>query len=767
MEEVEQFKKEYFARKTKDGKYQLLKEHLQNTANFAKSFDVLGLKNIVYLMGILHDIGKATYNFQNYLINDGERGTVFHSPIGSKIAFEILKDNNLCPFFIEMISMCIAAHHSQLYDGLSLSGEKEFLNFIENNKEDQTSIRDFLNEYLTQDLIDKVNEEINQILSELKKTNEAPFVLNMVIRYVYSCLIDADRLDAKNFEIPERVKKYSLNNFINSLEKYLKNNFLSNSIINSYRKEVSNACLLSAKKNIGIYKLEVPTGGGKTLASLRFALNHMKLNNLKRVIYVVPYLSIIEQTAQTFYKVLAISKDSGLILEHHSNYIPDINGIETSNYKYLESRWESPIIITTAVQFLESIFSNKASDQRKFHNMCESVIIFDEIQSLPPKCFYLFNSAMNFLSTYCKSTIILCSATQVPLNKVDKPVKIEGELILPVKLNLPRRTKIIPDINKFLTYEELSQKVINEMEKLNSVLIITNTKKDALKTYEKLKQINNNDFYLYYLSTLLCPKHRLNVIDNLKENLKSNKKIICVSTQLIEAGVDISFDCVIRALTGLDSIIQAAGRCNRSGEFEGERNVYVVKIKDENLSKLPEIKSNAEITSALINCERYNKDLLSCDSISKYYEQFLIKNKNKFEFISQDGISIYNLLSTNSVGKGAYKNKFGASAQVPALRIGFRTAGKEFFLIDKRGISVVVPFDEEAENLINQLHCKGKLIDIFKRINQYSVNLFDYQIKDLKKMNAIFEINGIFILNKKFYDSTLGLNLGINSILIT
>jgi CRISPR-associated endonuclease/helicase Cas3 len=391
--------------------------------------------------------------------------------------------------------------------------------------------------------------------------------------------------------------------FEEGLQELLEKNiqkFGTESKIVKIRQTVSDQCKEAATKKTGIYQLSVPTGGGKTLSSLRFSLHHCKAENKKRIIYVIPYLSIIEQTASEIRKILNLSENNDILLEHHSNIVLPDDEEEQEIRKLSTSRWDKTIVITTAVQFLETVMSSRGGDLRKFHNMSDSVIIFDEVQSLPIKSIHLFNETITFLAKFCNATILLCTATQPQLDKTER-----NNLLLEDNPNLIdcsnlfeelRRTRIVVLEEKNI--DDFGAFISEKADVLGNCLAIVNTKKSALEVFERLK--GKSDFEVYHLSTAMCSIHRTETISKIKDALSNKRKIICVATQLIEAGIDISFSCVVRAIVGLDSIAQAAGRCNRNGESESPLEVYVIPLKGENLDKLQDIKAGKEITERLI-----------------------------------------------------------------------------------------------------------------------------------------------------------------------
>lgn len=334
------------------------------------------------------------------------------------------------------------------------------------------------------------------------------------------------------------------------------------------------ACRDFPAREQGIYRLYIPTGGGKTLSSLRFALNHARRWKKRRIFYFLPYIAVTEQNAQEIRRALADEYgqvEEGLALEHHSNLLPD----DEKQYAQLTERWDAPLILTTTVQFFNTLFLGKPQSARRMHSLAGAVLIFDEAQSLPVECLHLFNMACNFLAGFCGVTIVLCTATQPRLGGLNRPLLFNN----PVDL--------IPDCHE--KFERLERTII---------LVILNTKEAVYRLYRLLRETGNSlppgeRPSLFYLSTRLCPAHRLDRLDRLRRELerlpaagrRNRPPVICFTTPLIEAGVDISFDCVIRSVMGLDSIAQAAGRCNRHGR-DGPREVSVVNSAEERLNRL-------------------------------------------------------------------------------------------------------------------------------------------------------------------------------------
>lgn len=774
----------YISRIAKDGREQLTNRHLQECAEYAcyigKKF---AASEICRMSALFHDMGKLSSEFIVYLkqnhMNEqlGKkpegRGSVIHTTQGAKFLYESNLNvyDMINSLVCEISAICIANHHGGLMDGISPCGDTPFLDRL--TKEDERLhyseiIKNAENERVpintVRDILKLCNDELIEFIEKCKTNNlNVAFMIHLLTKSVFSCLVDSDRYNAYCFEInkvPEtEMQLPAWEDYAQRLECKL-SSFSADSEINIIRQNISENCLWAANRPKGIYQLNVPTGGGKTLSSLRFALNHALVHKAEHVIYVIPYLSVLEQTAKEIKEALQFKPKDDFILEHHSNMIISENPEEMQSQRLLTDRWDSPIIITTMVQFLESIYSSKSSDLRKFHNMANAVIIFDEVQSMPIKCVYLFNEVINFLHHCAGCSILLCTATQPPLSEVAKPI------------HLSKSSNLIPDMTKSFnnlkrTYirnstipggystEELKKFVLDKFFKVGNCLVILNTKKDAVRLYSSLeKHIEENpeeQIDLIHLSTAMCPAHRLDTINRIKE--KKQKNVLCVSTQLIEAGVDISFACVIRAIAGLDSIAQASGRCNRNGEDPNGKDVYIVNIAEENLSMLPDIKCGADITHRII--AEHPSDLLAPDVIEQYYHEYFYKQKTQMGYDVKESGNLYDLLSINEKGFGAYLTRGGAKP--PALRQAFNTAGSLFTVIDQRTTSVLVPY---AESLMLAEEYKRANIKkkkaLLRQIGRYSVSLYSYQIERLDKLGALTLEDEIISLNERYYDEKLG-----------
>ena len=723
---------------------QRLSQHLKNVSSLAAKFGKKsGMEEMARVIGFFHDLGKISDEFQAILDPKIPRGSVKvpHSIFGAKRIFTDLVN---IQYITEILANAITAHHGALYDNVSPNGDAPLLSKLADT-ELFPAIADS-----PQLSPDKLNAEFLSILEKVKDKNKG-FAISMLTKLLYSCLVDADRLDAYLHENNEVYKTHTMDweelstNLLNYLAKVS-----SETEISIFRQNISNECGKSGLRSRGIYKLEVPTGGGKTFASLRFALVHAHKHKLDRIIYVIPYLSILDQTADEIRKALACDETD--VLEHHSSFLPD----KPKYYKLQTDRWDAPIILTTQVQFLESVFSSRGSDLRKLHNMANSVIIFDEAQSLPVKCVHLFNGAINFLNQVCGTTILLCTATQPLLDKVERKLEFSQNPSIANCGTLSKRTNIVNAIKPGgFTILELKE-FVHEKHKL-STLVIVNTKVVAKELFSELKDANTT---VLHLSTNMCGAHRDDVIIELRRKLENKEPVICISTQLIEAGVDISFECVIRDVAGLDSIFQAAGRCNRHGEFGETKDVFVVNIAGENLSKLPDISKGAEITQWLFDEGRDN-------DINEYYQRYFYARKDVMDYPTRDGGTIYDLLSMNLQGCGAFRNR-NNKEEAPKMRSAPKSASDEFFVIDKGRKDVIVNYGKAFE-LVERYSKTSDIAEkrkFLRLLGKYSVSLYNYQIEALKSAGALHEMEGEGITRLEkgsdeapFYDLERGVDL--------
>lgn len=766
---------ESIARKRSDGKLQSLQEHSKNVAEISAS--ISHYPNTAKLTAYLHDLGKSSSAFQTYIKEGGERGSVIHAWQGAFWAKESFSDDEVTEkLLIEVMGLCITGHHNHLHDGVAPDGSTEYIDKFSHVYDEKYSYDDIKGKITNkqnlefQYLFDQAKVEIKGLVIKIREVykdkNSADFALGLFVKYLFSCLVDADRLDAYLFDINEKYSQKQTNwdgllqIFENAISKYP-----ATTQINFIRKSISEKCKSAADKESGIYQLSVPTGGGKTLSSLRFALHHSKKYHKKRIIYVIPYLSIIEQTAANLRDVLNLPKDSQVVFEHHSNLVEPEDEASAEIRKLIAARWDSPIIITTFVQFLESVMSSKSGKLRKFASMADSVIIFDEIQSVPIKTIHCFNEVVTYLSKIMNSTIILCSATQPTLESTQrKNLSIQKDVyLIDCREDFNDLERVSVSIENEKNWEEASDFILEKANENGNCLVIVNTKNSALEIFDLLK-IKTSDFEVKHLSTSMYPAHRAAIISQVKSSLNNNEKIICVSTQLIEAGVDISFSCVVRTISGLDSIAQAAGRCNRNGESLTPKPVYIFSLKDENLDKLMDIKSGKEVTEQIIYNKKGDSDILKEETMKTFYQKYFAGKEVQMDYPAKDGGWVYKMLSGNAAGKGNYRNITGKDFPC-FLSHGFHSADVNFSVIEKNTKTVIIDVGEASELIEKYRNLFGgnitrEKVKILNELQRYSVSLYEWQLKKFSEQRALDlldEETGAIVLNGSYYSDETGI----------
>ncbi|MEA5059988.1 MAG: CRISPR-associated helicase Cas3' [Candidatus Pelethousia sp.] len=765
------------ARKRSDDRTQSLCEHVKNVTEIIVSTS--RYPNIAKLLAYLHDLGKLSEAFQNYIKDGGERGSVIHAWQGAFLANELFPNDCACAVLLkEIIGFCITGHHNHLDDGVSPDGLADYFDRFSHTTDTKYFFEEIKGKITQREkaeletLFANAREEFGGLLAQIKEIykskNSAIFALGLFIKYLFSCLVDADRLDAYLFEIEETYSKQKVDwdSLINIFEERIRA-FPTVTEIDIIRKSVSDKCKCAAERETGIYQLSVPTGGGKTLSSLRFALHHCKKKCKKRIIYVIPYLSIIEQTAERLRAILDLPEDNEVIFEHHSNIMEPEDEKASEIRKLTAARWNSPIILTTMVRFLESAMSAKSGELRKFVSLADSVIIFDEIQSMPVKAIHCFNEVATFLSKILNSTVVLCSATQPTLESTQRTnlmLQDNAKLIdCAQDFKSIKRVKVLTESKK--NCETASDFILDKAHANGNCLVIVNTRKSALKIYKLLKG-KSREYQIIHLSTAMCTGHRMSVIKEVKHCLDRNEKVICVSTQLIEAGVDISFSCVVRAMAGLDSIAQAAGRCNRNGESAAPKAVYTFPLEDENLEKLVDIRSGKEITEQIVRSKKDEADILDEGIMTAFYQRYFAVKDGQMDYPTKDGKWVYLMLSGNNRGKQNFRNRTG-NAFPHGISHAFYSADQSFRLIDKNTNTVVVLFGE-AESLIEKYRkqpdgviTKDK-IKILRELQKYSVSLYEWETEKLGEQNALYPLDndtGIMIAGANYYSRETGIVL--------
>lgn len=688
--------------------FQTNEEHQEGVAKIASEFaSQFGMAEFGRILGLLHDKGKEQKSFQQhikkasgYKPNIHVDGDSSHAYVGALIAKKIF------PSQYQLIDNVIMGHHRGLYD----DDEK----------------RNILKADIPQDVV------ISPIAADLQlpKLNYKREDIHHLVRMLFSCLIDADRLDTERFMQPEQSKLRDSNSSISDLLLKLESYLYDLSCrarptdVNKIRKEVQEYCKKESKGDVNFYSLTVPTGGGKTLSSLLWALYHAKHNHLNRIIIAIPYTSIITQTASVLRNIFGDEN----VLEHHSsvNIENDDNEL-TNKHKLAVENWDYPIVVTTNVQLFESLFSNSPSKCRKLHNLVKSVLILDEVQTLPANFLKPIVETLDSLKRIFSTSILFTTASQ--------PV-LEGVIGTSTNkfMALPKIKEIIPqgvDLHKRLRRVKLSfdqeastyDEIANRLIQYDRVLCIVNTRQDALEIFKRLPQ----DGVTLHLSRMMCPKHIKNTIEAIRKALVSDECVVrVISTQLIEAGVDVDFPVVYRQEAGLDSVLQAAGRCNREGGLK-IATTHVFKLKDRPLPPGMICQAN----NARLNM-RGDKDWFSTEAMHEYFVQLYSRVDN---------------FDVGNIEEYLYKRE-----------MLFQEAANNFKLIDDNTISVVVNY-EDSMSIVENLSKIGYSYSLFKKLSQYAVNIRQRDFEKLYNEGLISNFDDKFyvLTSSLQYDKYVGI----------
>lgn len=714
--------------------YQKLIDHIFGVSDFTEEFvNKFFLKNSGKILGLLHDLGKYSDEFQERI--RGKNIKVDHSTAGAIVCDDLeneFKNNKKVEWVLyKIFKYAIIGHHSGLLNyGTKIDSEGTITARLNKRDGELCDFSDWENEININDIRQlKFNEEVLKFF-------ENNFSIQMLIRFLFSSLVDGDRLDAQKFSEGEKSivsskKLMSLNEMLNVFNTFMESKRLDgkDNPINLIRNKIFNDCVNKACGDRGFYSLCVPTGGGKTLSSLGFALNHAKKNGHDRIIYSLPFTSIIEQNAKVYSDIFGEEN----ILEHHCNFnfLNEIGENEYIDkqlkYKLATENWDMPLIVTTNVQLFESMYSNKPSSVRKLHNIYNSIIILDEAQVIPNE--YLkpcIKALEELVKNYC-CTVLICTATQP---EFEKNGLIKNFDVIEI---IDDTYKLFDDLKRVEGKFIGKQSVKDVCEKINSykqVLIIVNTKKHAKEIFENLSESEGN----FHLSTNMYPNHRKEIIKTIKERLKNGEECRVVSTQLIEAGVDVDFPVVFRSIAGIDSIVQAAGRCNREGKRKNSI-VYVFKPDEQSYLGLGYLKLTSQIGEGIIN--KFD-DILSIEAISKYFLELFNNTTHR-----QDKHSILDMIDKRKKTE---------------INYDFEKISSEFKFIDNIGVQIIIPIGE-GEKLLNSLKYSEKGIkSILRKLNGFSINIPNYVLRQLIKDDYIYQISDdIFALkNLQMYDYKLG-----------
>lgn len=718
------------------GEFELqeLNNHLEGTAKLANSF-ASKFQNEEWgsLLGLWHDLGKYSDEFQDYIrINsgyeEGERlGKTDHTSAAAILAKETY--SGLWP----PIAYCIAGHHAGLHNWLHEPG-------VSGDLSDRLKKQEFLDKIRTK-IPKELLEKINLNLPIGKPID--PKHMHLWTRMLFSCLVDADYLDTERFMNPESFARRGRYNSLIELKSRFDicmGNMVNNApltTVNSIRSRILNDCINSGNLKPGFFSITVPTGGGKTLSSMAWALVHALKYNKSRIVFAIPYTSIITQTAQIYRSIFGDDN----VIEHHSNIDENTN---TQERKLAAENWDAPIVVTTNVQLFESLFANKTSRCRKLHNLVNSIIILDEAQMLPPEFLNPILTVLKGLVDNYDVSVLFSTATQPALtgkiggkgqfafdgidsDSVREVVQNVNELAFNLKrvaIQLPQNTNETVDWST----------IADELQQHEQVLCIVNTRNQCRELHELMPEDT------LHLSRLMCTAHIMDVIDEIKLRLKENKPVRVISTQLIEAGVDIDFPVVYRAIAGLDSIAQCAGRCNREGKLNKENRLGLVKVfVPSKGTPIGLMRKGADTFKEMLpNRSDNNNPLLEPTAFQEYFRLFYSKIDN---------------FDKANIGDSLWKD-------AQSMKFQFATAARDFRLIDDKNAQTILVEYKDGNDLIQLLKRKGPESWLMRKLQRYAVSVNERDFAEIRKAGLIVELHGCWIqYYSKLYNQHSGLQL--------
>lgn len=718
--------------------WQTLQSHASNVGNLAAAFaQNFGADEIARYTGQLHDLGKYSLPFQKRL--KGEAKSVDHATAGAKIAVE--RWGNVIG---KLIAFCIAGHHTGLANGCGEGNNRSTLK--------QRLALQFGEDIPALDNLWQQEIKLPQNLSAppLKADAHHPFFsYAFFTRMLYSCLVDADYLDTEAFYLNLENKaserggypdlnalQHNFNQFINNFRRRIAQApeqteaEKRNAALNRLRSEILDHAVEQAAQPQGLFTLTVPTGGGKTFTSMAFALEHAKRHGMRRVIYVIPFTSIIEQNVAEFRKAFGELGEQA-VLEHHSTFDDGkLQGEATKDKLRLASEnWDAPIVVTTAVQFFESLFADRSSRCRKLHNIAGSVIILDEAQMLPLNLLLPIMQAIKELAQNYRCSVVMCTATQ-PAVQAENGFYRGFENVREIA---PKPTALFDKLRRTTVQHIGTQTDADLLAKLSEhpqMLVIVNNRRHARSLYDQAKHLEGT----FHLTTLMCAKHRSQKLDEIRGRLKNGEPCRVIATSLIEAGVDVDFPLVMRAEAGLDSVAQAAGRCNREGKRPSENSFVWIFAPKEQWKAPPELAAQAAVMRLI--ADSFSDDLLSTQAVAAYFAE------------------LYQLKGSELDNKKILKmhNDTGQSLDFP-----FQTIADKFRMIESHMQPLIIPFDVDAENLISSLHHADHIGGLLRKLQPYTIQIPEKALAALYKAGRIEPINEKNF-GKQFY-TLIGLDL--------
>ena len=785
-----------------DDTYQNNSEHQKNVADLCMQYcSVVPLKKMAYIIGVNHDDGKNTMEaWQPYFIDKvqkkiHEKGEKLdHSTLGGLVIASYEPKS----MFAEMAALVVFMHHGvadcvSVSDGSSLLLKREqkykpkeiyenrAICELEMQKEyEKRALSGVDFSLLCREARRDFGEVVKKIQALPKSADgkklygNRDFYLGLCERLLLSVLADGDVRDTVDFTenrvtdtgmSEEEIKKIwerGLRNLEEKLQRMQSSNE-NKSVLNTAREEISERCKEAAYFTGKRFRLAVPTGAGKTLSALRFALKRALLTGKRHIFYIAPFRSVLEQNADEIRRAVG---NAEWVLEHHSDVVIE-DEIKNAEYeRYIENWDEIPIIATTAVQFFDSIFKAKKQNLRRFHSLCNSIIIFDEVQALPIKVMGLFHLAVNFLTEIGESDVVLCTATQPPFEEIAENRMLPTEWMTEqLSVYEPRFRRVeyhdCTDVGKrSFNIEEAAEFAAEIAEKCAQVLVVFNTKGAARQVFDALQ--DRTEARLYYLSTDMCAEHRRDKLAEIERALENGERVICVSTQLVEAGVDFSFQSVIRSMAGLDNLIQCAGRCNRHGSEDGTiGNVYLIRMNSdvEKLNSLPEIRQAQDAMEKILRVyhdtpELFDGRLDSEKAIASYYREYYYgKDAEERYPVNVESVrtDIVELLSDN--------RKFASKTKNVFLKQAFQTAGENFSLIEsKPGIDVIVTYKNALKFTDDYVKMTDSMSKrrILRMLQRFTVNISESTLKKMGNDAVYRKGEELLLLDSRYYNEVTG-----------
>jgi len=684
-----------------------LQVHLLGVANRSREFaKALGEEGLAYWLGILHDIGKIDQVFQDYLKAQaaGKPGSIIpHSPWGAALIYYLLWIQRGDENWPEL-ALPILGHHTGLYD----KGEaaQRLSSFVSQNPQVLTQMVSYL-------------KDLDLPLPELNITAFPPLQRELRIRMLFSALVDADYLDTEAHFNRERAivrRGWPTLRILWERLEADQTRLIAESPetpVNRVRREVYRACLAAASGLPGVYRLTVPTGGGKTRSGLAFALRHALYNGLRRVVIAIPYTSIIDQTVKVYRGILGNES----VLEHHSQvqYEDDESqDLDTLRARLATENWDAPLIVTTTVQLFESLFSNRPGRVRKLHNLAKSVIVLDEVQMLPAEILEPTLDVMRTLVEDYGVSLVLSTATQPAFEEARFLQVFKGLEIREIVPECQEHFKRLRRVHYKVRQEPISwEDLVEEVCRYPQVMVVLNTRKDALALLDEL----GDDPTVFHLSTLLCGAHRRVVLDEIKRRLATGGPVRLISTQVVEAGVDLDFPVVYRAIGPLDRIVQAAGRCNREGKLSAGRVVVFEPLE----GKAPSGPYKVGLEKAKFLLQKYPASALHDPEIYREYFRRL------FDGVDLDRKRIQ-----------AYRE-----------RLNYPEVSKHYRLIEDGTISVVVPYGDALKRL-DEWHDHPSR-RAWQRLQPYLVGIYQYEAIHLEQEDWLEPVtDGVYLWKGKY-----------------